>query len=145
MQGMNKSDWILAAMAAAEGDPWSPVQIQKALFLVSENIPEVKDKELFHFKPYHYGPFDAAIFELIEMMEKDGLTDTSYAFPVRKFNLVRKGHKKGKKLLDQLDDRTADYIRRVADYVHRLSFNQLVRAIYKEYPEMAQNSVFSNR
>ena len=35
-----------------------------------------------------------------------------------------------------------DYLDRVVPWVQSLSFDALVRAIYKEYPHMAQNSVF---
>ena len=35
-----------------------------------------------------------------------------------------------------------EYISRVFQWVRALSFEQLVRAIYAQYPEMKENSVF---
>ena len=37
---------------------------------------------------------------------------------------------------------TADYIRQLLVWVRRLSFSSLVAAIYREFPDMKENSVF---
>ena len=144
-RSMASQDWILAMMAASEGDQWTPVQIQKALFLVSENVPGAKEGRPFNFIPHHYGPFDVKIFMSIEEMEKEGLAYISRGFPLRKYGLPRKGGERGRQLLENMDEKSADYIRKVSDFVHRLSFIELLRSIYKHYPEMAVNSVFRNR
>jgi hypothetical protein len=59
---MTRSELILALLAAAEGRPYTPVQIQKAAFLVTRNLPQVMGEEQpFEFVPYDYGPFDADV------------------------------------------------------------------------------------
>src|SRR5437764_1032670 len=60
---MNRADWNLLVLAAAGGESLSPVQYQKALFLVSRNLPEeVLGGPLYNFEPYNYGPFDPAVY-----------------------------------------------------------------------------------
>ena len=41
-----------------------------------------------------------------------------------------------------LDDNVRDYMGEVVSYVRDRSFSELVSAIYREYPEMQENSVF---
>ena len=41
---MNRGDIVLAMLASADGRTFSPVQIQKAIFLVSRNLPSIFDE-----------------------------------------------------------------------------------------------------
>ena len=141
---MRKSDWIAAMMAASEGDPWTPVQIQKSLFLLDREVEEVGEAKLFHFKAYHYGPFDGAIYELLEQFEEKGWVNRFFTPPPRRYSLTRAGQRHGRLILKKLDEDIRQYIEEVSDYVHELSFRDLVQAIYREYPEMKENSVFAD-
>ena len=40
---MKKEDLLLVVIAAAEGEPLTPVQLQKSLFMVSKNLREIPD------------------------------------------------------------------------------------------------------
>ncbi len=60
----------------------------------------------------------------------------------RTYRLLQKGFNKGQEHLKTLDEKTQKYIGRVASFVVRVSFAELVSAIYREYPEMKVNSVF---
>ena len=56
--------------------------------------------------------------------------------------LTRVGQEVGERTLSSLSDRAQGFIIEVSDFVRRLSFTQLVSAIYNIYPEMRANSVF---
>jgi len=56
VRSMNRRDLVLAVLAASQGRSLTPVQMQKAAFLVTTNIPQVvTEGPLFNFVPYDYG------------------------------------------------------------------------------------------
>ena len=52
---MEKDEMILAAMAPEKGSSFTPVQIQKLMFLIDEELAEDLGGKLFKFKPYTAG------------------------------------------------------------------------------------------
>lgn len=144
---MERSEFVLAAMAPAGTAGFSRVQIQKALFLLDRNIGELTGGPHFDFTPYHYGPFDPEVYRALEELERDGLITTSRdpAKPSPMYALTPDGLVKGRKELNGLEQRVQDFIRNTVHFVRTVSFTDLVRAIYREYPEMAENSVVDRR
>ena len=70
---MKRSDWIILAAGLGDGDPLTPVQLQKSLFLLGELLPLVKqDGSFYEFQPYNYGPFCADIYSDAERLEQGG-------------------------------------------------------------------------
>ena len=75
---MTRTELLLAILAAAEGQAFTPVQIQKAAFLVTRNLPNVVDQGPgFAFAPYDYGPFDRSVYVEAEALERIGLASVS--------------------------------------------------------------------
>ena len=72
------------------------------------------------------------------LVESDPVPGRSWTVP----RLTEDGQKRAKTDFQKLPDRYQRYVSEVAEYVRRLSFAQLVSAIYKQYPEMKENSVF---
>ena len=144
---MNRDEFVLAAMAPAGTAGFSRVQIQKALFLLDRNIGELTGGPHFDFTPYHYGPFDPEVYRALEELERDGLITISRdpAKPSPMYALTPAGLAKGRKELDGLEQRVQDFIRNTVHFVRTVSFTDLVTAIYREYPEMAENSVVDRR
>jgi hypothetical protein len=70
---MNRRDLVLAILAASAGRPYTPVQIQKAVFVVCDQLPDlIDDGPGFHFQPYDYGPFDADVYSEIAFLQRQG-------------------------------------------------------------------------
>src|SRR5947209_2707195 len=69
---MNRKDWTLLAICSANGNGLSPVQLQKALFLLSREMPNAVGN-FYHFTAYHYGPFDRAVYDDAERLAADGM------------------------------------------------------------------------
>lgn len=140
---MNRDEFVLAAMAPAGTGAFSRVQIQKALFLLDQNIPELTTGPHFDFKPHFYGPFDPEVYREIESLEKLALV-RSFKRPARSdpsYVLTARGLEQGESALRQLSQQAQDYIHEVAEFVRSVSFADLVSAIYRAYPEMAANSL----
>jgi uncharacterized protein len=143
---VSPKDWTLLVVAAAEGRPLTPVQLQKALFLIARNLTnEQRETALFYnFKPYDYGPFDQHVYQDAEQLRNEGLIiiDPSSGVTYRDYTATPLGLKSAQNLRSRLESPVCDYLDRVVAWVRSLSFNALVQAIYRHYPEMRANSVF---
>jgi uncharacterized protein len=72
---MDRRDTVLAALAAAGANAWfSPVQVQKLLFLIDREVPAFVDGPHFAFAPYDYGPFDARVYGELDRLEELGMS-----------------------------------------------------------------------
>jgi uncharacterized phage-associated protein len=139
---MNRRELILVAFAPALGEPHSPLQIQKLLFLIDRQIPHLVGGPHFQFVPYNYGPFDRTIYGDLAQLAADGLVEIIQNQTWRSYRLSVAGQRQAEALLAGLPANVSDFIKRVSAFVRQLSFAELVTAIYKAYPEMKQNSVF---
>jgi hypothetical protein len=140
---MDRKDFVLAVFAAGGcAVQYSPVQVQKLFFLIDREIPDLVEGRHFNFEPYNYGPFDKAVYDELETLEYRGYVERTSQQTWWNYRLTADGQERGDKILESLHPEARDYIKRASEFVRRLSFNQLVLAIYKEYPEMRKNSVF---
>ncbi len=144
---MNKSDWTLLAIALAENAALTPVQLQKALFLIGKTLPAVDQSGFYTFKPYNYGPFCQSIYADAEKLSVEGLVEI-VAVPDQSwsnYRITEIGVAKAKALLDNLDDAQSQYLTGLVQWITELSFEQLLSFIYEKYPEYAVNSMFRVR
>lgn len=141
---MESKDFLLLVVAASNGKPLTPVQLQKSLFLIGEvNLPETPDP-FYEFEPYHYGPFDADIYADADLLQGEGMV---VRIPSRKGTwtdtaVTPVGLVKACSLEKILSPSTRDYIHSVVEWVQAQSFSTLLRTIYNEYPKYRENSVF---
>lgn len=141
---MDKKDFVLAALATSSGAEHTPVQVQKLFFVIDREIPQLVGGPFFHFIAYDYGPFDSDVYNVLRQLEEEGDAQTLYCCPsgFRRYKLTAQGQEKGMKILQELDKKALDYITILSDKIRKLSFAELVSAIYRAYPEMKANSVF---
>ena len=139
---MNRRDLVLAAMASGGFEQFSPVQVQKMFFLLDRNIAAQIEAPHFDFAAYDYGPFDANVYQEIEILSHEGLTTVNGAGSSRRYALTENGYSEGRCILKTLPEVVQKYMADVSKFVRSLSFPALVSAIYEAYPEMRANSVF---
>ena len=141
---MNRNDFVLAVFASSNNAIYSPVQIQKLFFLIEKKIPELSENNYFNFTPYNYGPFDPEIYDVIsELVNNGDLKLINYPNSrIIKYSTTDKGQIRGKQILQSLGENTISKIKILSEFVRKLSFSELVSAIYKEYPGMKENSIF---
>lgn len=140
---MTRQEFVLLALAGADGQSFTPVQVQKLLFILDRNIGAVVNGSGFNFQPYHYGPFDKAVYTTLEALETEGKVEIVTSDGARRlFRLTEQGQDAGEQLLSHMGDDSRAYISAVCDFVRSQSFAGLVSSIYKAYPEMKVNSVF---
>ena len=59
---MTRAEIVLAAMAAGgRGMSYDGLRMQKLLFLIDAEIPELVKGPHFEFAAYNYGPFDKSL------------------------------------------------------------------------------------
>jgi uncharacterized protein len=145
MADVKKRDVILAGLAPGGVASYTPVQIQKLLFLLDQEISAELGGPHFRFRAYHYGPFDRGIYDVLENLESSGEVqiDRNESLRIRTFRLTQKGVEAGLRVLNNVSPVAKDYIERVSLFVRNTSFSNLISAIYAAYPEMKKNSIFS--
>ncbi|MGA9391126.1 MAG: hypothetical protein WBV69_11830 [Candidatus Sulfotelmatobacter sp.] len=141
---MTREEFVLAAMTPGGGYRYSPVQVQKLLFLLERQIPGAFNGPHFHFQPYHYGPFDSAVYQQLEQSAARGLVLIDHSSSPRSFILTTDGAAIGNRALDALPPPIREFVARTCDFVRTQSFSSLVSSIYKAFPEMRANSVFQS-
>jgi len=141
---MDRQDWNLIVIGAAKGMTLSPVQLQKALFLLGETLPSINKDDFYRFKPYNYGPFSKEIYSDAEVLAASGLitiaaeSGQSWA----SYRATQHGIRKSDELLATLDDSEKKYITKLVQWIRNLTFEQLLAHVYSKYSDYAKNSMF---
>ncbi len=142
---MTRQEWLLMAIAHRNGQPLTPAQIQKAMFLMSAEAPHLVGPGFYNFIPYNYGPFDANVYHDLDIMAQSGLV-TANTFSGRNWKvyaITPAGVAQAAQARQMANPYGLEYLKTVVDWVASMSFPQLVRAIYAKYPEYKANSVFT--
>ena len=143
---MIAKDWTLLVLGAARGQSLQPVHLQKALFLLGNqlSLDQLRVDRFYQFAPYDYGPFCSAVYADADTLESEGLVhiDQPPYRSYRHYSATDDGLAAASKLRKSLDPEVAAYLDRLVEWMSHLSFRQIVSAIYKAFPEMKANSVF---
>ena len=120
---MTRKELVLASMATCGGHTYTPVQLQKLLFLLDKRAAAELSGPHFNFKPYHYGPFDKAVYDELDVLEQHGLVEVIREphLKLRKYRLRPEGEKVGVQSLEKLDVKTKDYVQKLSDFVRTTS------------------------
>lgn len=135
-------DIVLAALAAGgAGGQYDPVRVQKLFFLIDREVAEFIDGPYFRFEPYHYGPFDKAVYEDLEVLAEQGKINIDTTGRYSRYSLTDSGRAMGERALDALPEPAARYMEDAAKWVRFVPFKRLLLTIYRQYPDMAVNSI----
>ena len=140
---MEKRDWLLLALHFAGARGLSPVQLQKSLFLLAMEVPEVQ-RDFYEFVPHNYGPFSKQIYLDAEALDAYGLAAIEQRGSHSQYLITESGREHLKAIEDRggFSDRAYNYLSDAVDWTQRQGFSSLVRAIYAKYPSFRVNSVF---
>jgi hypothetical protein len=59
----SRDEFLLLALASASDGRLTPVQIQKAMFLLKQEAGQFVGPDFYEFVPYNYGPFNSSIYD----------------------------------------------------------------------------------
>ncbi len=140
-----RSKWTLFALALADGHPLSPVQLQKAVFLLGERLgKDAVATKFYNFKPYNYGPFDADVYTDAERLVGLGMVQIEEGVPskYRSYEATEQGIEAGRQLFGTQNVEMTERAKTIVDWVRKQTFAGLVGAIYNEFPAYAEKSIF---
>ncbi len=143
---MKNKDFTLLAIAYAQDEGLTPVQLQKSLFLLSKSGLPGLPTDFYAFIPYNYGPFNPEIYADADKLADEGMV-FSVLMPGRtwaKYVATSEGTKQAQDIAVGTDSAVAEHLKNVVDWVKRLGFSDLLRAIYASFPEFRVNSVFQD-
>jgi DNA-binding PadR family transcriptional regulator len=140
-----RQEWLLLALAHRNGEPMTPVQIQKAMFLMGMEAKQLVGPGFYKFVPYNYGPFDANVYHDLDMLAAKGLVtcDSSPGRTWKMYAVTPGGLAEAARAKKTASKIAVGYLEKVVVWVCSLSFPALVRAIYAKYPKFKANSVFT--
>jgi hypothetical protein len=133
----------LVILSLANGEPFTPVQIQKALFLADDKASGAFSSR-YDFQPYDYGPFDRQVYSDIDELAQNGMAQINQQPGARwrTYSASVVGIDLGQHYAERLTDEQRAVLEKIVQLVRSLSFNELVSAIYRAYPPMRARSVF---
>lgn len=127
------------------GSPLTPVQVQKILFVVGRELPNAVGSSYYRFRPYNYGPFSSEVYEDADALADAGLVVVdrpSKERPWATYAATPAGIAAARKLSEEVPEESTWYVESVVKWATRLTFQQLVSAIYRKYPDQRVNSIF---
>ncbi len=140
---MNRVDFLLKIIAAADGEAVTPAQLQKVAFRLGMEWTEYLPDDYYAFRKYDYGPFSAEIYRDAEQLERQGKITISInprggwkEYSVTRYELDAD--------LEEIPEQVLLYIDETVRWARTLSFQGLVREVYRMYPEYRENSVFQD-
>jgi len=136
---VTREDLMLVLADGAETGPYpfDPVRLMKACFVVSMSGRQ-EWQELFHFRPYDYGPFDPGVYSARDALLAQGLLTATTSVRYDAYALTDAGRDVVADLIPE-DDVT--WLRRVGGWVSSKSFSRLLDEIYARWPEYATQSI----
>lgn len=145
MPSPRREDWPLIVLSLASDGVLTPVEMQKALFLIKQEAGKLVKGAFYNFVPYNYGPFDQLIYRDVDALVVEGCIALEVADHQRWsfYVITKKGEQRAATLHQQIDPRLRNYAAKAVAWVKSMPFPNLLREIYKKYPDYAANSVFN--
>jgi uncharacterized protein YwgA len=147
MKITSKEQLTLLALGLADGKPLSPVQLQKAVFLLQERLTDdtLSRTARYAFVPHNYGPFCSAVYDDARELSERGFATISASDKgnFQEYAASERAVERAKSIAEKMQPETVALAQDIVDWVRAQSFRDLVSAIYKEYPHFRVNSIFN--
>lgn len=117
------------------------IRIMKGLFLLSRGGPG-ELQNLYAFEPYDYGPFDRTVYADLDGLMLAGLVQAegSLSSNRRTYRLTDSGRARAAEVRGTMEPAVLDAVYETKELVTSMSFNELLRYVYRKHPDMATRS-----
>jgi hypothetical protein len=137
---------LLVFLSTDEAQKLDPVRIMKGLFLISMESPQdwLPREARYEFVAYNYGPCSFDIYSDLDQFVEHGYVKATEV-PGRSwkyYSPTSKGVELSKRLVRTMHPKVVKYFEAIRNFVSKLSFRQLLEAVYHRYPQYAVKSVF---
>ncbi len=142
---MNREDWTLLVLAAAEGEFLTPAQLQKSVFLLGAEQADTVGTDFYEFIPYAFGPYCAAVYYDAEELERQGFAEIylSRTGRWREYRATPNGRNRARELGTEVPE-VVRFVSAKVNWARQQTFQSLIREIYRMYPEYRVNSIFQD-
>jgi len=120
-------DWALVLLYAFSGRAPSKLHVQKALFVASRYIDDLR--EALEFKAYRMGPWSEEVEDALEIAALRGMVVTSRDGVV----LTERGRAVAELVWQRLSDRDREVLGKTASFLGSMSEDELLLYIYIVY------------
>lgn len=136
--------WPGVVLSLSPDHKLTPIQIQKSLFLIGENLRSLIGPGFYTFEPHNYGPFSAEIYRDIDELCDEGFVSvrTVVGRDWNEYESTATGLEVASDIMSRIPALAQKYITEIVNWTRRTPFNELLGAIYKAYPKYASRSVF---
>jgi len=115
-------------------------RFQKLVFLIDRSMKKKGKETSFQYVPFKYGPYSSNLNNMLFFMENNGL--------IKKVKKVHDDFEtfeysisdKGINALEGIDKKILEIIRKIKEYCNKKELNELIMAVYRQYPEFAIKS-----
>lgn len=145
---MRARDWLLIFLALPTGEDedvppkTDPIRIQKGLFLLSMDggIPQA---ERYNFIPYNYGACSFDIYGDLDSLVREGMLERIQGpwDPWPTYRPTSAGVEGAKVTMRAAESKVIGYLQSTKTGLFRQGFTEMLREIYKKYPQYAVNSL----
>jgi type I restriction enzyme S subunit len=102
-------------------------------------------RRLYHFVPYHYGPFAKELYADLKKLQAEGLVTVDNDSEEEKTRIALADPGKAEQALAELPDDLKEDVAAVIEKYGRLDHNALLTAVYEKYPAYARKSRLKRR
>jgi len=120
-----------------------PVRIMKGVFLICKEIEEFKNS--YMFEPYLYGPCSFEIYSDLRQLMAKGIVQ-EHAQEIHYwslYSLTNTGEEIAQQIVRKISKELLTKISDIKQTITRLSFIDLLKFIYRKYPDYAKKSIFN--
>ena len=137
---MEKREWLL--LSIREGI--QPIQLQKLLFKFAKEA-DAPQQELYDFEPYNWGPCSFEIYDDLGTLRLEDLVESvPSGRGWNAYRLTDKGKGVEQELRQKADDKLQGRLDEKYRYVTSRTFDELLKDVYKDYPDFATKSLFND-
>ncbi len=142
---LDRKNWLVLALAYAEPSGLSSMGLQKTLFLIGTNLPEVGN-DYYKFEAGPYGPYAKVIFQDADLLMNKGLVFTRASDPqypdVQDYRVTPTGN--AMRYGMRVSPTARVYLRILLDWVNSSSSTRVNQAVLAAFPKYGPHRVFHN-
>lgn len=127
-QTLRRADWTLLTLAAADGEPFTPTQLQKSAFLFNLAVTKSTGERIRNFTFSGYGAYDSSLYRDAEALEAEGLASIDRSGPWATYSATRAGIERALDSASHIPTRLLDDLYAVVKWVRGMSFRDLARS-----------------
>jgi uncharacterized protein YwgA len=135
---MKQEQFVLSIFSVLKNYRLSPIQIQKLFFLLEKKHNDIfaNCSNEFQFKPHYYGPYSKKLNDIVNKLTHDKYLATVQNNDIRYYQINTDIDNNNYSI------NNVNTIIELADYILNKGFKELCFAIYEDFPEMKENSIF---